>query len=71
MVRIFERRQLVEASLVQTENGPQYLVREIDELTEGKLPLIDTIYIDKHSYVPQDVFESNFTEIPELKGCCE
>ena len=70
MVHIFERRQLVEASLIQTENGPQYLVREIDELTD-KIPMLDTIYVDRHSYIPQDVFESNFTEVPELKGCCE
>ena len=70
MVRIFERRQLVEASLVTTLDGPQYLCREIDELTGDKIPLIDEIHIDRHSYVPQDVFESNFTEVQELKGCC-
>lgn len=71
-VRIFERRQLVEAYLKEDHiNGPQYLVREIVDFPPDKEPLIDQVYQDRAVFIPKQAFEDNFKEVPELTGCCD
>lgn len=70
VTKVYERRQLVYAYEVETPSGKAYLVREVTLADPTKPTLTQSITPIAETFVPADVFEKNFKELPDLTGCC-